>query len=90
MQRDATGHLTKPDLRWADVKPLFDRHCVPCHYGQPGGPWPMQSYSDVADWFDVVRADIAFCVMPPADAGSLMTDEERLLILDWLRCDFPQ
>jgi hypothetical protein len=81
---------TQTNLRWADVKPLFDRHCVPCHYGQVGGPWPMQTYSDVADWADVVRGDIAFCSMPPADAGTLMTNEERRQILDWLRCDFPQ
>jgi hypothetical protein len=80
----------QPDLRFADVKPIFDRHCVPCHYGQLGGPWPLQSYTDIADWHDIVRDDIAFCSMPPADAGTVMTTEEKMKVLDWLRCDFPQ
>lgn len=81
---------TTPELRYADVKPVFDRNCVPCHYGQAGGPWPLKSYSDIADWADVVRSDIAFCLMPTADAGFTMTNEDRRKILDWLRCDFPQ
>jgi hypothetical protein len=27
---------------------------------------------------------------PPEDAGGLMTDAEKLLVLEWLRCGFPQ
>ena len=57
---------------------------------QLGGPWPMRSYMDVADWHDVVASDIAFCSMPPADAGSTMTTAEKQKILDWLRCGFPE
>lgn len=79
-----------PSLRFADVQPLFEAHCVTCHYGELGGPWPMRSYMDVADWHDVVAADIAYCSMPPADAGSTMTTAEKQKILDWLRCGFPE
>jgi uncharacterized membrane protein len=79
-----------PALRFADVQPLFEKHCVNCHYGQLGGPWPLRSYMDIADWHDVVLSDIAFCSMPPADAGTGMTTAEKQLILDWLRCDFPE
>lgn len=79
-----------PALRFADVQPLFQTHCVNCHYGQLGGPWPLTSYMDITDWADVVRDDIAFCSMPPADAGTGMTLAEKALILDWLRCGFPQ
>jgi hypothetical protein len=77
-------------LRFDDVKPLFETHCVPCHYGQLGGPWPMKSYMDVADWHDIVRDDLVNCSMPPEDAGTTMTTAERALILDWLRCGFPE
>lgn len=81
---------TRPELRFADVQPTFQTHCVNCHYGQAGGPWPLSSYSDIADWSDVVRADLVTCSMPLADGGTNMTDAERLLILDWLRCGSPQ
>ncbi len=75
-----------PALRFADVKPLFDAHCVSCHQGQLGGPWSLRSHMDIADWAGEVRDDIADCSMPPPDAGTTMTDAERGLMLDWLRC----
>ena len=75
-----------PALRFADVKPLFEVHCVMCHYGELGGPWSLKTHTDIADWAGEVRDDIADCSMPPADAGTTMTDGERALILDWLRC----
>lgn len=80
----------QPNLRFADVKPIFDLHCTPCHNGTPGGPWPFNTYSDIVDWSAEVRGDIAFCFMPPADAGTVMTTAEKNKILDWLRCDAPE
>lgn len=77
-------------LRWADVKPIFDAHCLPCHYGQVGGPWPLTTYTDVADWHDTVRDDLAFCTMPPADAGTELPRADREAVLGWLRCGYPR
>lgn len=54
-----------PSLRFSDVQPLFDTHCTNCHYGELGGPWPLKSYMDVADWASIVRDDLIDCSMPP-------------------------
>lgn len=74
--------------RYPDVQPTLQRRCVICHSGQTG-LWPLTTYQQVTDWYDAVRDDVAGCSMPPPDAGVPMTDEERLLILTWIRCGFP-
>jgi hypothetical protein len=55
-----------------------------------GGPWPLTAYNHVADWQDVIRADMLTCAMPPPDAGVPMGSDERVAILTWIRCGFPQ
>jgi hypothetical protein len=79
-----------PVPHWPDVQPIFERRCVLCHNGIPGGPWPLLQYSHVADWNDVVRAMLLDCSMPPPDAGVPMPDEERTAILTWILCGFPE
>ena len=79
-----------PPPHWPDVSPIFQRRCVMCHNGMIGGPWPLMQYSHVADWFDVVRAMLLDCSMPPPDAGVTMPDEERVAILTWLLCGYPE
>jgi hypothetical protein len=79
----------QPQLRWVDVQPVVQKNCGPCHDGS-GDQWPLNSYTDVADWADTVRDWVADCSMPPQDAGIPMTDAEKLVILDWLRCGFMQ
>jgi hypothetical protein len=79
-----------PTPHWPDVQPIFARRCVMCHNGMIGGPWPLMQYSHVADWFDVVRAMLLDCSMPPPDAGVYMPDEERTTILTWLLCGYPE
>jgi len=79
-----------PMPHWPDVQPIFQRRCVECHNGMVGGPWPLMQYSHVADWFDVVRAMLLDCSMPPPDAGRPMPDEERTAILTWLLCGYPE
>jgi len=80
----------EPPPRWADVSPIFQAKCVLCHNGSPGGPWPLMQYQHVADWFDVVRAMLLDCSMPPPDAGVPMPDEERVAILTWILCGYPE
>jgi hypothetical protein len=77
-----------PPPHYPDVQPIFERACVPCHQGLPGGNWPLLQYSHVADWQDVIRAHMIACTMPPPDAGVPMSDEERVAILTWILCGY--
>ena len=81
-----------PAPTFADVTPIFERRCAiaGCHTGFVGGPWPLDTYEHIADWQDVVRAEVVSCSMPPADANVPITDEERLTILNWVRCGLPK
>lgn len=85
----SSGTTTCPDPppHYADVQAIITLRCVNCHSGDPGGPWPLTTYVDVADWASLVRADVEGCSMPPADGGTpLMTDAERTALLTWLSC----
>lgn len=79
-----------PAPRYADVAPVLEAKCVTCHSGAAGGPWPLTDYPHVADWQSEVRSELLDCSMPPADAGASITDDERTLILTWLRCGAPE
>jgi hypothetical protein len=70
--------------------PIFEQRCVPCHAGLPNGPWPLTTYTHVADWEQELRAALIDCSMPPPDAGAGLTGEERRAILIWIRCGLPQ
>jgi uncharacterized membrane protein len=82
----------EPPLRYAAVAPIIQERCVnTCHAENiPEGPWPLTDYQHVADWADLVRDSVLGCAMPPPDAGVPITDEERLAILTWIRCGFPE
>lgn len=82
----------EPPPRWSDVNPIFQQRCVGCHYGMPGGPWPLLQYQHVADWYDVVRAHVLECTMPPVEFLSAypMTTDERIAILTWILCGIPE
>jgi hypothetical protein len=71
-----------------DVKPIFDGTCTSagCHTGIGEAPWSLKDYQDVADWQELVRADILDCSMPPPDSGLRITNEDRMKILSWVRC----
>jgi len=81
-----------PTLRYADVATIVDQRCTgPCHSGLfAEGPWPLTDYQQVADWADVVRSELLSCAMPPADSGVTMPLEERLALLAWIRCGYPE
>jgi hypothetical protein len=75
---------------YADVQPIFARRCNPCHNGlAKDGPWPLKSYEEITSWYDDVRSMVLNCEMPPPDGGVDISDEERLVILQWLRCGYP-
>ena len=79
-----------PAPRFADVAPIFKERCNSCHNSEWTGPWPLDTYSHVADWADVVRAHLIDCSMPPPEAGMPLPDEESLKILSWIRCGTPR
>lgn len=75
-----------PAPRFADVAPIFERRCASCHTGERSEPWPLDTYSHVADWQDLVRVEIANCTMPPRDSGITLSEEEQETILAWVKC----
>src|SRR3954452_19961632 len=79
-----------PPPHWPGGEPIFQRRCVLCSNGMIRGPWPLLQYEHVADWYDVVRAMLLDCSMPPPDAGVYMPDEDRIAILTWILCGLPQ
>lgn len=79
-----------PTVRWADVEPIFEQSCTPCHSGAAGGPWPLSQWVDVAAWADSITPDLTNCTMPPLDGGVPMTSGERTAVLGWLACDAPE
>jgi hypothetical protein len=87
---EAPTDCTQPQLTYSDVRPVIAQNCDPCHDGNTNGNWPLTSYSDVADWADAIRDDLASCAMPLSDAGFTMSDQDRLLVLDWLRCGYKR
>jgi hypothetical protein len=79
-----------PSPRYADVEPILQERCIVCHLGSRGGPWALTSYGHVLEWRDLIRGVMLGCAMPPPDAGIEMPDEERELILAWIRCGAPE
>lgn len=76
-------------MRYADVAPIFAKHCTTCHDGQHG-QWPLTSYQHVADWFGEIRAQMVSCTMPPVAESAGMPLSDRMTILTWIRCGFPR
>jgi hypothetical protein len=72
-----------------DVAPLLDRDCNRTCHAPGAGQWPLTTYAAVADWSDVISLDVAGCLMPPSDAGTLAPSDRRIL-LDWTACGAPQ
>jgi hypothetical protein len=71
----------------ADVAPLVQRRCAPCHF--PGGTAAehnLATYDRVFAQRGIVLNQIYTCRMPP-DAP--LVGEERTLFLEWLECDAP-
>jgi cytochrome c5 len=76
----------EPELRYANVALIFERHCAICHTGVGREPWPLDRYENVADWADLVRDELVRCSMPPPGSSSPLGNRDRARILNWLRC----
>lgn len=79
---------------FADVEPILEERCVVCHAGSGQGPcptcWGLVGYSHVKSWAPEIRNQMLECAMPPAGSGFTMTRDERVKILEWIRCGAPE
>jgi uncharacterized membrane protein len=76
---------------YADVAPILQKNCVPCHPGPAGATqWPLTAYHDIAPWAGVIQDDVCANTMPPPDGGIAITQPDRLTILDWVQCGAPE
>jgi hypothetical protein len=71
-----------------DVLPIFEAKCNNCHLGEPG-PWALTDYEHIRDWRLQILMDIEGCTMPPLDAGTTLSADERRTVFDWLVCEAP-
>ena len=87
---EAPAECVQPAPVYADVAPVLEARCFSCHGGLPGQfEWPLTTYAHVASWRDSLRSVLLLCAMPPADSGIHLSDEEGLLILNWIKCNMP-
>jgi hypothetical protein len=87
---DAPTECPSPTPVYADVQPILERRCVTCHSATSTGPWPLTTYQDVTDWYDVIRDEVLHCTMPPPEEAPPLTAAESRAILEWIRCDYPR
>jgi hypothetical protein len=76
---------------YAEVAPIFQKSCVPCHPGPPATmQWPLTAYVDIAPWAGVIQGEVCENAMPPVDGGIALDPSDRLTILDWTQCGAPE
>ena len=84
---------------YADVAPLIDANCAPCH--RPGGnaPFSLRSHADVKRKAGTVKRVLLDRVMPPWMADThystildapTITDAERSRIVSWIDAGLPR
>ncbi len=78
-----------PPPTYAKIRPVLDRSCNTCHNSSsPNGEWPLDDYAHVVAWSDSLRDEVLNCLMPPVEAEPLPPDD-RLLLMQWIRCGLP-
>jgi hypothetical protein len=76
-----------PMPTYADVTPLLQQECVPCHTSNTMGK-DESSYAAILGQTDALLAQVGECLMPPAGSPQL-TSDQRALLLGWLVCGAP-
>jgi peroxiredoxin len=78
---------------------VFEQRCVTCHHAGSVAPFALTSYREAVGWAETIREVIAEQRMPPWHAnpqyGSFandarMPEEEKRLVLDWVRNGAPE
>jgi mono/diheme cytochrome c family protein len=73
----------------AEIRPILQVVCVPCH--GPGGTAgdPETTYADVAAQVESMLSFAgAMCTMPPLE-GPQITTAQRIALEEWLSCGAP-
>lgn len=96
-ESDGETVAKKSSVTYADVAPILEKRCVPCHQAGEVGPMPLSSYSEVRDYAAMVEEVITEERMPPWPAESQrplrnnlsLTREERETLLYWFKAKMP-
>lgn len=62
---------------------VFAPKCVQCHKG-------FTTYEGVMEKIQKIELKVANNLMPPPDKAAPLTNEERALVLDWIRLGAPR
>jgi hypothetical protein len=75
----------------ADAMPIFESHCWSCHAGDgiESSQYPFGSYSAIYQARTTILEQLSLCNMPPSDAPTALTSDERETLLTWLACGAP-
>ena len=83
---------------YAQVEPILQRHCQPCHRPGEIGPMPLTAYAQVRPWAKAIRQAVTLRKMPPwfAASGSLhfandasLSQDDIATIRDWVDAGAP-
>ena len=96
----AAGQLPESTPTWSrDISRIFQQHCQECHRAGQIGPFPLESFADIAGWEDMIAEVVGQGRMPPWHANPAygefasdlqMSDTARDAILSWLHAGAPE
>ncbi len=72
----------------ADIVPILDQDCIPCHSATGIAGHDETTYASVKGQFGAMLSFTNSCQMPPSD-GPQMTAAQRVALTAWLRCGAP-
>lgn len=94
------GQLPESTPTWSrDISRIFQQHCQECHRPSQIGPFPLETYADVAGWEDMIAEVVGQRRMPPWHANPAygefasdlqMSEVARNAILSWLHAGAPE
>lgn len=86
----APTECPEPPPTYADVRPIFEEACAPCHDpADPAGPWPLDSFEHIVSWRPEVGDELRNCTMPPLD-GDPLRPRDRQRLMEWVLCGTPR
>jgi hypothetical protein len=92
------GRSPEPPTWSKDVAPIIHSQCSPCHTAGGHGPFPLETYRDVARRSELVRQELLKRSMPPVMAtsdfggfgeASRLTDEQLVMLQEWFQAGTP-
>ncbi len=72
----------------ADIVPILETGCIPCHSPSGTAGWDEDTYPEVYAQFGSMLSFVNSCTMPPIN-GPQLSDEQRITLTAWLTCGAP-